>query len=102
MHLFHVTPTVNIERIAAQGLTPMIGPRSQALGEPIPRIYLFTTREAMEDGVMNWLGDEFEKALSLVVIDASVLEVEINPDLDFEACIRSPIPPSLILEVSDL
>lgn len=102
MHLFHVTPTDNIERITAEGLKPMIGPRSQALGEPIPQVYLFTSREAMEDGVMNWLGNELEVDLSLVVIDASTLEVEINPDLDFEACIRSLIPPSLIHEVSDL
>lgn len=102
MHLFHVTPTVNIERIKSEGLKPMIGPRSQALGEPIPQVYLFTSREAMEDGVTNWLADEFDEDLSLVVIDASKLKVEINPDIGFEACIRSLIPTSLILEISCL
>jgi hypothetical protein len=65
---FHVTSATNFERIEREGLTPMIGERSEALNELAERVYLFDSRESAYDGVASWLGDEFDEDEELVLL----------------------------------
>ena len=65
---FHVTTKSAWEKIRQEGLIPQIGKRSQKLGELIPDIFLFTSETAMQDGICNWLGDEFEEDEPLVAL----------------------------------
>lgn len=101
MQLFHVTPSDNVASILNEGLRPMIGPRSAEIGEWDEQIYCFTSRDAAEDGVMNWLGDEIgDGPISLLVIDASTLAVDVDTVCSaWEARVKTLIPPSLILDV---
>ena len=57
---YHVTPTRNLEIIKKEGLKPSIGERSAKIGEDKPRTYLFKHRDAAEDAVSNWMGDEHD------------------------------------------
>lgn len=49
----------------------MIGPRSAAVGEPVPGVYLFSSREAVETALLNWLGEELE--------DEAIVILQISP-----------------------
>jgi hypothetical protein len=99
---FHVTPTANVYRILRDGLKPRIGDRSRVM-EQEDGIYLFKTLEAAEDAVTNWLGDEFEDAESL-----ALLEVTLPPDAkilpstaDYELVVGTSIPPEYIEVVNE-
>lgn len=60
MIYYHVTTKKALDKIKKEGLQPQIGQRSQKIGEVFPAIYLFTTRDDMEDAIYNWLGEELE------------------------------------------
>jgi hypothetical protein len=76
MPLYHITERKNLASILEQGLLPHIGPRASDFGETIPAIYLFESREALEDAILGWLGNEFESE------DLICLEVEDGPDVE--------------------
>ena len=63
---YHVTTLPNAAPIKTQGLKPAIGPRSRHLGETTPAIYLFGTREELDDAVLNWLGEQFDGGSELI------------------------------------
>ena len=65
MTFFHVTRAENLSDIMRGGLVPSIGARSQAAKERHPAVFLFSSRDAMEDALMNWLGEEFGRLTSL-------------------------------------
>ena len=60
MIYYHVTTKKALSKIKKEGLQPQIGKRSKKIGEVFPAIYLFTTRDDMEDAICNWLGEELE------------------------------------------
>ena len=95
---YHVASSKNYAGIFHNGLIPNIGEFSQKGGEAEPFIYMFTSIEEAENGIMNWLGDEFE--------DEDVLNLwEINlpqdwpleqDESDFEIRSAFPISPTMI------
>lgn len=55
---YHVSLKENEESILNDGLVPKIGNLSSKLGESKEAVYLFTSEEAMNNALMNWLGEE--------------------------------------------
>ena len=53
---YHVTPARNLPSIQEKGLLPTIGERSLALGEGQEAVYLFPSREDVDNALSNWLG----------------------------------------------
>ena len=100
MHVYHVTPTRNVFDILEQGLRPCIGPRSQELGEEVPRIYVFTRLDALEDALGNWLGEAFDEDEPLSILDLLVGDNIVTiPENLYEAYIVDTLSPSCIMQV---
>ena len=96
--VYHVTPSNNLTSIMSQGLIPQRGDRARKILDEKPAIYCFPDKNAMEDAVMNWLGDEFDEdeALALLEIDTSGLIGQVTPGAEYEIAITSKIPPENI------
>ena len=73
---YHLTPRRNLDAIKAQGLMPSIGERSEDLGEEEPRIYLFDSKQSLEDALGNWLGEEFDEDEELVALSIPAHRLE--------------------------
>lgn len=99
--LYHVTPTRNVKSILAKGLVPSIGARSAQL-ETQSNLFFFPSREAAEDAVMNWLGDELpeDEPLALLAVSSKGLEGKFTPGAEYEVTVSSPVPPQNIKVVS--
>jgi hypothetical protein len=98
--VYHVTERHNVPTILRDGLIPKIGPRSKRAKEKTPRIYVFPDMTSMEDGVCNWLGDEFTKRTSLLEINVPD-EWLTHDAVRWEATICQPVPPSCIKVIVD-
>ena len=57
---WHVTRIGNVPSIRAKGLIPQIGANSESCQEEAPRVYLFTSKDAMETALAGWLGELYE------------------------------------------
>lgn len=89
MILYHVTAARHLDTIMEEGLRPRIGERSEVMGEGEAAIYLFTSRTAVDDAVMNWLGDAYEEDDELVVLEVKLDEgFEISAGFEVEAVAR--------------
>lgn len=104
MLAYHVTRLSNLASIQQRGLEPRIGELSQLLGEPVPRVYLFSTFREAENGLLNWLGEEYEELeeacghaipLAILGVDLSGIVDEHASDF-FEITVDEVIPPSRI------
>lgn len=97
MTLYHVTPIVNLESILTNGLVPTIGERSSLLNEE-KCIFLFKTIEALDDALMNWLGEAFDDDADLVTLKISLDETKLSSRncADYEVKCLSKIEPNFI------
>ena len=95
--MYHVTPSDNVRSILANGLKPSIGSRSAQL-ETNSGIYLFPSKQAAEDAVMNWLGDEFDEdtELALLAVDVTGIEGKFTPNAQYEYVVKQAIDPKRI------
>lgn len=98
---YHATHRTNLLAILVDGLLPSIGPLSSRFGEIQPRVYLFTSAEACETGLSNWLGDELE-----ALAGDDLVIIEIKPDgiigaseAEYELACPHSIAPTQILRV---
>lgn len=83
---YHVTTKEAWEnKIMQDGLIPLIGERSEEFGEEVPRIYLFTSYEAYEDGMLLWLGEAFEDDQELVLLKVELPFHEYEEFMESEA-----------------
>lgn len=98
--LYHVTPAENLPSIIASGLVPRIGERSASFGEVSKGVYLFTSAEACESALMNWLGDEFEEA-KLVVLEFNEADISGDAPARYELVCLHTIPADRIVRVLD-
>jgi hypothetical protein len=99
--LYHVTPTRNVKSILAKGLVPSIGARSSQL-ETESNLFFFPSKDAAEDALMNWLGDEFpeDEPLALLAVSSNGLEGKFTQGAEYEYTVSSPVPPQNIKVVS--
>lgn len=97
MILYHVTAARHLDAIMEEGLVPRIGERSEVMGEGEAGVYLFTSRTALDEAVMNWLGDAYEEDDDLVVLEVELVEgFEISAGFEVETIAREAIPPHRI------
>jgi len=68
---YHITPVRNLKSIMRNGLIPKIGPRSRKVGERYPMVHLFTSMDALEDALMNWMETEFTGKLAILQVKLS-------------------------------
>lgn len=95
---YHVTPMENLPSIRKYGLVPQIGARSQEFGECSPGIYLFRSKEDMDNAMMNWLGDwlsehhgeECELAILKIELPLNA-ELSVSP-AGYECICKTTIP----------
>jgi hypothetical protein len=99
--LYHVTPTRNVKSILAKGLVPSIGARSSQL-ETESNLFFFPSKDAAEDALMNWLGDEFpeDEPLALLAVSSNGLEGKFTKGAEYEFTVSSPVPQQNIKVVS--
>jgi RNA:NAD 2'-phosphotransferase (TPT1/KptA family) len=94
--LYHVTKKEKEDSILKHGLIPQIGENSIEV-EDAKAVFLFTSFDEMEMGLMNWFLDRFEETDIL-----SILEVEITEDQfelyvgAWEVTVFETIPPEFI------
>jgi hypothetical protein len=100
--VYHVTPSENLDSIMSKGLLPQIGDRTRKIVDEKPAIYCFPDKNAMEDALMNWLGDEFDEdeALALLEIYTAGLKGQVTEGAEYEVAITSAIPPQNIRIIS--
>lgn len=95
---YHVTPVGNLESIMRMGLVPVVGDRSRACGESIAGVYLFSSREDVDDALVSWLGDEFEDDIALAVL-AVECENVVPGDVGYEyVCFETIVPECISLD----
>lgn len=104
MFAYHVTRLASLASIRQRGLEPRIGEFSQRLGEQVPRIYFFSTVSEAENGLYNWLGEEYEEleeacghAIPLVILEVDLSGIADEHASDFfEITVEGVIPASRI------
>ena len=99
--LYHITPTRNIKSILSKGLIPSIGQRSNQI-ESESNLYFFPSKDAAEDALMNWLGDEFDEdePLALLQVSSNGIEGKFTPGAEYEYTVSSPVPAQNIKVIS--
>ena len=79
---YHVTALSNLPSSKQVGLIPQVGPNARACEESHPSVFLFKDREAMEDALMNWLGEtlseSFGEDAALLIMHVTLTEEEAN------------------------
>lgn len=98
---YHVTPMENLESILEHGLVPMIGERSEKLGEVNPRVYLFPQADHVEDALSNWLGDELEDYDELAILEVDLIGYPYQFSVGYEISVSDTIKPNAIIKVFD-
>lgn len=105
-YLFHVTPARQLASIFEHGLTPACGDRSQACGEDGDRIYFFTSFAALNDALMNWMGDAFGEDECLAVLAVhrcGIADLSVTDGAEYEAASVHPVlPQALTLITRDI
>ena len=98
-NFYHVTRLCFLDNILTRGLIPQIGDLSKKANETVKRIYLFDSKDALENAMLNWLGEEFE--------DEDVCYLEINLPNNFpikrdgfECFSLAVIPPKYIKRIN--
>lgn len=104
---YHVSLKKNINDILNKGLLPKIGERSKEIKENIKRVYLFTTKDDMENALMNWLGEWYTdrygdevKLISLKVEVPNNFPI-LESTVDYEKVCEVIIPPKYIKYLQD-
>lgn len=94
---YHVTSKENLSCIMQQGLIPQVGERARKLNEEAG-VFLFSSKEDMENGLQNWLSDSFDEDIELVCLKVVLPDDFPLQDscVDWEKISKVTIPPQYI------
>lgn len=87
---YHITRSINVDRILKDGLRPTIGTLSHYIGETVPRVYLFDSFESADTALGSWYGETIEELygedepLTLLSIKRSAVQKPIPTFADDE------------------
>jgi hypothetical protein len=94
---YHVTPTKNIEKIKSTGLIPSKNKETGDFG-----IFMFETTEALEDAMMNWLGDKFDENEDLSLLTLDITGLKYNHGAGYEILTTEKISPDRIKKIKNI
>lgn len=95
--VYHVTTKRAASRIMRDGLQPKTGPRARSARERAPAIYVFPDWLSLEDGLTNWLSDQFDETTPLSVLELKVpRDWLVQDEVRWEARILQAVPPERI------
>lgn len=105
---YHVTPIENLLSIFQNGLVPCIGERSSLIDEELNKVYLFHSKEDVNNALMNWMGECFEEDCELVILELDIpndfeiiTEKDNNGDDFWESYAFQTIPSDFITKIFD-
>lgn len=105
---FHVTPRKNLSAIQKEGLLAQIGDRSQEAKEEAEAVFLFPSKEDMDNALLNWLGEAFEEEDELIILQIDLpadfpvkRDEDSNGELMYEAYSYKNVPPEYISAIYD-
>lgn len=92
--LYHVTPASNLPGIRRFGLFTNRGERAAKLNAEKAGVFLFTSKEAVTNALLNWLGDEFEDCPDALLVMELTLPDDwpLEQDVEWEKISRKAIP----------
>lgn len=94
---YHMTPARNVARILREGLVPRRGPRSRAMKEKYPAIYLFPDLATAEHAYSDWMEREFGEDTVLSLLRVTLPPgIKVHSDAGFERHIYAAVPPENI------
>ena len=97
--LYHVTPARNLPAIAAQGLVPQVGERSERAGETEPWVHCFTSFQRVENAFASGLERQFDEGERL-----AILCIGLHPPADprqYSCSYKVTLGPHLLWVLSD-
>jgi len=95
---YHVTYKANLSSIRSKGILPQI-PKDM---NDEKAIYLFKTREDVENALMNWLGDRFEDDDKLVLLTVDITGLNCKDTVEYEWACTDLISPDRIIKVQNI
>ena len=102
MFAYHVTSRSNLDSILEHGITPRTGRNAAQRGESEHAVYCFSSMEACEEALMNWLGEQFDEDDALVILTVWIDGLALQPaEVEWEVAIRESVPPERIVEAVD-
>lgn len=99
---FHVTLMENVPSILEHGLVPQIGERAEEFGETEPAIYLFPSKDDMNNALYNWLGEWYNDnygedcELAILHIRLGKNVPVFQTEAEYERICKVVIPPEAI------
>ena len=101
MIVYHITLTRNLSKVMSGGLVPKIGRRSSRLGEKTAAIYFFPSMSEVENGLENWMMNEFGEEARLSLLRVSIPPtVKVYSDAAYECHVCELIATSNIQVLS--
>jgi len=107
---YHVTDERNIKSIMKQGLIPKV-PEDFAQNGDVKGVYLFKTRDDMDNALYNWLGERIEEweeendkkyKETCLTVDLTGLEPYLVDSVEYEWTCTATITPDRILKIEKL
>ncbi len=99
---YHVTKSNNVSSIMKNGLLPSVGDRSKKFNER-PSIFLFRSRQDVEDAMMNWLGDELGDDPTTLLKIKIPHNIQVYPtSAGYERQVFDYIPPEYIQNLGEI
>lgn len=96
MKYYHVTPEKNLKTILQEGLKPMLGKYSEAMGETEAGIWMFPSIEDAKEMAPIWLEPFYGTDLILLLVDLPDGWPLEYTGSDYEVISREKISPKYI------
>lgn len=94
---YHITLSSKLPYILIDGLLPMIGERSEKMGEAVACVFLFPTLDDAENAWTNWLGEELEDAGDVALLEVTLPnDAQLTVGAGYEIAVLSSISPQHI------
>jgi hypothetical protein len=92
MKVYHIAPGSKSEIIQLTGLQPKAFKRGFYAGDREPAIYFFEDLATAEDGVVNWLADEWPPSeTTAAVFEVEIPNDQLEPDPEIAGSYRSKL-----------
>lgn len=99
MRVFHVTPKANLDSILKDGLMPQVGDRASEMSEAKPAVYCFSGAAECENGLTNWLGEQFDEDEALLILELDITDLTVECGPEWEVRVLQTIEPGRFIHL---